>query len=469
MSSNVRPIVTGAPSDADEVVALRQREACGQPAVVVCTATRLSSRALLTAAHCVADTPLGLLEVVGDADATGEALAVRIAAVWFAPGVGAAAPDLAVVATTAAFVGPAATLGAVPSDAAGASVTIVGYGSDGTGAPGIRRAGTATIDQLDGATVVLAPGPALTCGGDSGGPVLLGGELIAVTSFGDAACAVSTTAVRVDVHRTFIDASMAMAAVEPEGRPAAGEADCGETDGCNAGGDPATSLVAALLLGVLGFARRTRRRTMRRRGTMFTVGVAAAAALFAGCSKRQSGPCPGGRQHGAAPPAGLQQWCTDAAGAKHGAYREWWPSGQRMTEAHYRNDRQHGRFASWRADGKPKEEGELADGLRVGRWREWHEAGGLKREADHGAAGAAVRWTLYREDGGTRWIEGGDRGQRQHGHFVEWYPDGKKTAEGEFTDGTKSGTWSYWNPDGSPSMVELGAFAADAFVGGDPK
>jgi hypothetical protein len=188
-------------------------------------------------------------------------------------------------------------------------------------------------------------------------------------------------------------------------------------------------------------------------------------ALAIACgSKSASGPCGnGGRQHGDPPPKGTAVWCTDETGTKEGAYTEWWPSGQKKVTTTYRTGRQDGRFASWHENGKPHEEGTVTNGLRNGQWREHHESGALKREMDYGAGGGAYRWTTYREEDGSKWMEGGFKGQREHGRFIEWYPDGTKLAEGDMADGAKTGTWSYWNADGSPSATELGAFAPGSF------
>jgi hypothetical protein len=429
-----RPIVGGAPSDAAEVMALRVRAACGQPAMFACSAVRVSPRALVTAAHCVRDTPAGLFEIVREPDALDPgAIPIAVASVRFAPG----EVDLAVIATTERMPAPFAPPGAVPADPAGATVTIVGYGSDGDDTGGLRRAGTATIAAFDAATLTLAPGPAITCGGDSGGPVLLGGELVAITSFGDPACTASTTAVRIDASRAFIDDAVVTAGLLPEDQPAAGEADCGVPEGCcSTSASPDLGLLAIVVLVLVAVA----------------------------CGKSSKpGPCGSGRQHGDAPPKGTAMWCTDAAGAKEGAYTEWWPSGPKKVETSYRKGRQHGAFASWHENGKPNEAGTLTDGLRSGHWKEHYEDGAIKRESDYGAGGGGYRWTLYREEDGTRWMEGGFKGQREHGRFVEWYPDGKKLAEGDFVDGARTSTWSYWNADGSASATELGAFASGSF------
>ncbi len=38
----------------------------------------------------------------------------------------------------------------------------------------------------------------------------------------------------------------------------------------------------------------------------------------------------------------------------------------------------------------------------------------------------------------------------KHGQWTFYYPTGKKRAQGNFTYGKKTGSWSYWKADGSP-------------------
>lgn len=441
----------GVPSERAEVMALRLRAACGEPPMFVCSAVLVSPRALVTAAHCVSDTPAGLFEIVRDSDALDpDAIPIGVASIRFAPdGI-----DLAVVATTTRLAAPFAPMGVVvPADPTGAIVTILGYGSDGADMVGIRRAGTATISAFDGATLTLAPGPAITCGGDSGGPVFLDEGLVAITSYGDPPCATSTTALRIDASRSFVDDSIVIASSLPENQPAAGEADCGEPDGCCGAAASPDAGVTIILAGVV--ATRWLRRA-------FLVGAIVLGAAC-GSSASTSGPCGTGRQHGDPPPKGTAVWCTDPSGTKDGAYTEWWPSGQKKVATTYRKGRQHGAFASWHENGRANEAGTLTDGLRTGMWKEHYDDGKLEREMSYGAGGSESRWTLYREEDGTRWIEGGFKGQKESGHFTEWYPDAKKMAEGDLADGKKTGTWSYWNPDGSASATEIGSYAPGAF------
>jgi len=103
------------------------------------------------------------------------------------------------------------------ASATAVDVRLVGYGiTSGTGTDvGERRAGTAhvmssTVDELR-----LSPGPAMSCKGDSGGPVLQAGALVAVTSYGDPACTQFGVAMRVDAHRAFLQSVIDEAAASP--------------------------------------------------------------------------------------------------------------------------------------------------------------------------------------------------------------------------------------------------------------
>jgi hypothetical protein len=93
--------------------------------------------------------------------------------------------------------------------------------------------------DVEPSALVLAPGPALPCNGDSGGPVLLAEELAGVVAFGDPACAATNTSTRIDIHlATFVDPALArIAAAAPVSRPNAEHActACDVTDDCPRG------------------------------------------------------------------------------------------------------------------------------------------------------------------------------------------------------------------------------------------
>jgi hypothetical protein len=50
------------------------------------------------------------------------------------------------------------------------------------------------------------------------------------------------------------------------------------------------------------------------------------------------------------------------------------------------------------------------------------------------------------------------------GDFVYKSPDGKRLEEGQYTDGRRTGPWTFWNDDGSVDHVKSGVYENDVKV-----
>ncbi|WIG92931.1 trypsin-like serine protease [Myxococcus sp. SDU36] len=192
---------------------------CGEPdeaARVLCTGTLVAPRVVLTAAHCVENTEAPrVFSVVFAAETARASAAQRIRVVegrlhpaW-RPGVN----DVGVLMLASdAPVAPLAwEARAFPADGVGRVARVVGFGMDGEGGSGLRRGGLSRITSVDAFAFSIEAAPAMSCGGDSGGPVFIEQDglerWVGVTSFGDLTCTTGTNT-RVDVHADFIQAAI---------------------------------------------------------------------------------------------------------------------------------------------------------------------------------------------------------------------------------------------------------------------
>jgi len=203
-------ITNGMPATGDLGVA-----ALMEGGALLCTATLIAPRVLLTAAHCVADgaMPTAFFGSAPEGDA-GTSIAVVATLVHPAFDPSTLTNDVA-MALLAQDAPPGATPWPLPtapldSSSVGLSLRLVGFGETAAGdsSPPQKRVGTATLASLTATQLVLTPAPSQPCEGDSGGPAFatIGGTevVVGVTSSGDAQCTQGGHDMRVDAFTSFI-------------------------------------------------------------------------------------------------------------------------------------------------------------------------------------------------------------------------------------------------------------------------
>lgn len=224
-------VVGGALDSADPAVAAilpRRIDCASPPPTPICSGTLIAPRVVLTAAHCIrGTTDLEVYFGANAVDASGQFDVVVASAVHPKFDPSSNAYDVALLRLGDDPGVKPVPMGALAPSDVGIAARVVGFGTDGTtgSTPGTKRQGLTKISSIDVASFRAAPNPAMSCVGDSGGPVLVatgdaGDEtLVGVTVAGDVACKTYALDVRVDAVRDFVDPFVAATATAPSGMP----------------------------------------------------------------------------------------------------------------------------------------------------------------------------------------------------------------------------------------------------------
>ena len=185
-----------------------------------CTATLITPRLLIAAAHCITETPGYERHIFpGNDDRNGaapEMLAIKTVVTNPAYGAPRQGNDFSIIVLETPLAIPPMRLNrAALAGVQGKTVRYVGYGIavvGNLGSGGVKRQNTAPLAQVSDLLLTIAPNANQSCEGDSGGPLLLemgegqGESIIGINSFVDApACRRNSFFQRVDTQLAWID------------------------------------------------------------------------------------------------------------------------------------------------------------------------------------------------------------------------------------------------------------------------
>jgi hypothetical protein len=140
--------------------------------------------------------------------------------------------------------------------------------------------------------------------------------------------------------------------------------------------------------------------------------------------------CPPGTElAGAAPPVGVEVWCSrpmpDGTKVRSGPSLSWHGNGQKQSQGAYLQDKREGPWLYWYPTGTPERQGSYSNGKPDGVWTSYHPTGDRSSEGQMVDGKENGRWTFWNNESMTR-------------------------TEGEFLLGERDGVWMDFGPEDQP-------------------
>lgn len=121
-------------------------------------------------------------------------------------------------------------------------------------------------------------------------------------------------------------------------------------------------------------------------------------------------------------------------GVQHGKYTSWYENGQKELEENWVNGEKDGKFVFWNEDGQKLEEVSWKFGNLDGESNYWHDNGQLAQEENWLDGNAHGKFITYYENG-QKESEVNWSNDKQHGESITWDENGKIVSEEIYKDG----------------------------------
>ena len=132
---------------------------------------------------------------------------------------------------------------------------------------------------------------------------------------------------------------------------------------------------------------------------------------------------------------------------ENGQHAEYFESGEKKTETHYKNGKKQGLETTWYENGQKELEGHYKDGEFDGPYAAWHENGQKELEGQFKEGEQDGLWNWWHENGQKK-REGHYKNGEFDGTYAAWHENGQKELEGQFKEGEQDGLWNWWHENG---------------------
>jgi antitoxin component YwqK of YwqJK toxin-antitoxin module len=132
--------------------------------------------------------------------------------------------------------------------------------------------------------------------------------------------------------------------------------------------------------------------------------------------------------------------------ARQGHFVYYYENGQKQSEGDFNNDQHEGQWTIWFENGQKKSAGNYIANNLEGQWKYWYESGEKKSEGIYIRSNKDGIWNYWYKNGQLESVEVFKIGIISSSK--QYFKNGALHYTGEFLNGMRHGTWTFYNVDG---------------------